>query len=89
MTSCSQPANEIQVRKCPSKLRLCRVVYKSSESQVKIMTREQRIKKEIQHLTRRIWGAMCLSVLVIVGWGALTRAIHLQGKEPQNANTAR
>ena len=53
------------------------------------MTREQQIKNDIRHLTRKVWRAMCLSVLLILGWGALTLAIHMHGKESQHAGTAR
>ena len=53
------------------------------------MTREQQIKHDIRHLTRKVWRAMCLSVLLILGWGALTLAIHMHGKESQHAGPAR
>ena len=54
------------------------------------MTREQQIKNDIRHLTRKVWGAMLVSIALIVGWCALTRAIHMHGREiRQHADASR
>lgn len=53
------------------------------------MSGMKQAKYECRHYTRKVWLAMLLTISLIIGLGALSRAIYQHGKAVQHANDTR
>ncbi len=51
------------------------------------MTPQQQSKHELRPMIRRLWAMLAIVVAIELAFAAITRSIHVQGKEARRADS--